>query len=227
MRRVVGAIGVEHDERGCGVEFVDVLTLELAPQSIQLATSDLVLPTRQRRLRGQRAVRVTRMLDRRIVAKPIGIVAVLVAERDLIDALAKLLATVMAPTLGVAVVFEKRGELAREADALVDLPQQQDAAVGRDVGRVAAQDERFALELKRDRWNTVCRRHGCSSIGVATLGTARAGSGFPLAIEFAQARDLRSLFVVRNAARRRAPRSANADQSAETATPSRIIRARP
>jgi hypothetical protein len=91
------------------------------------------------------------MLDRRIVSKVIGVVTVFVAERDLVDALAELLAAIVASALGMAVVVEQRGKSAGQADPIVDLPQQQDAAIGRDVRRIRAEQERFTLELKLDR----------------------------------------------------------------------------
>src|SRR5262249_12159886 len=174
-------------------------------------------------VRARRLVGVQRGLDGWRVAKPIGVVAVLVAGLDLIDALAKLLATVMAPTLGVAVIFEQRGEPVREANTVVDLPQQQDAAVGGDVGRVAAQQEWLALELNRDRCNTVCRRHGCLLEGLPTRGTLVPASEIP--VERTRNPTTRDLFR-RSASSRTARGHTHASAPSQWCRPgSRIIQA--
>ena len=91
------------------------------------------------------------MLDRRIESEVVGVVTILVTECDLVNPLAKLLAAVVAPTLGMAVVYEQRGEPLGHTEPIVGLSQQQDAAIGRDVGCVGGEHERFALELKLDR----------------------------------------------------------------------------
>jgi hypothetical protein len=91
------------------------------------------------------------MLHRRVVAKVVSVEAVFVAEHDLVDALTKLLAAIVTATTSRTLVIEQRRERPRQTEAVVELAQQQHTPIGRDVGRVAAEHEWFALELKLDR----------------------------------------------------------------------------
>lgn len=85
------------------------------------------------------------------MTKPVGIVAILVAEADLEDPLPKLLEPVV-PQLGrITTVLEQRREPLGDPEALIELPEQQRAAVGGHLGRVTRHNQRSALELKLDR----------------------------------------------------------------------------
>jgi hypothetical protein len=131
VRRVVGAVDVEHDERRRRVERVDVRLLELSAQPVQLASGDGVFQARQGWLGRQRLVpSAARLLKHRIVAQPVSVVAVFVAERDLVDTLAKLLDPVVTPTTGIALVVDQPRERAGQADPVVEVSQEQRSAVG-------------------------------------------------------------------------------------------------
>ena len=97
------------------------------------ADGDGVLEAGQRRLAGQVVVlgrAVGDELEDRIGAQGVVVVLVLVAGEDAEDAGADHLQEGVLGEVGVAGVVEDGGELLRQADAFVELPQRQQAGVG-------------------------------------------------------------------------------------------------
>ena len=85
------------------------------------------------------------------MAQPVGVVAVLVPQADLKDALPELLAARVTDPRGVAGVAEQCAHSLGQAQALVHLPEQDHAPIGRDLLAIGAQDRAPALELNLDR----------------------------------------------------------------------------
>jgi len=77
-------------------------------------------------------------------------VAVFISQADLIGALPELAARMTDPRR-VAGVVEQRAHPAGQAHALVHLPEQDHAAIGRDLLAIGAHERASALELKLDR----------------------------------------------------------------------------
>ena len=132
VRRVVGGVDVEHDERRVRRQRLNVLILEHLPEPSDSFATHCVLQPRQRRLRRQ-SIRSTAVgadhLQERIVAHDVGVVAVLVAECDLVDALTKLLRARVHDQQRIPLVAHRGGQRLRQAERLVDPPQRQCAAV--------------------------------------------------------------------------------------------------
>src|ERR1051325_8213055 len=94
------------------------------------------------------------------MAQPVGVVAVLVAQSDLIDALAQLLVTVVLDSFGIASIRHASGQSARDAQLVVDLTQQQPTAIAGRLGGVEADRKRqIRVEREGQLWNRIGLRH--------------------------------------------------------------------
>ena len=109
-------------------------------QRQQLAARDVVLEPRQRRLRGQcvagDGIAAEQQLVDRIVGEPRGVVGVLVAERQAVDALAEQIRQAVTHLAGLALIDERRGESRDQAEASIGGLEQHRAAVRAGVGDV-------------------------------------------------------------------------------------------
>lgn len=163
MGQIVGGVDVQNDDLRVGRQPIDPTLLEALQQSLEMAHLDRILESRQRWLRGQSLVIRTRTLadrlQQRIVAQTVGIVAVLVPQRDLIQPLAHLLAPSVHRLRRRALIGHLRCKPLAHAQLVVHLPQQNGPAIGGDLRRIKADLNRLLLvELQRDLCDTTCHR---------------------------------------------------------------------
>jgi hypothetical protein len=145
---------------------------QLLPHRQQFPPPRPVLPSAQRRLRAQRALRAPprHQAEHRVRPQPPGVIGVLVPADDLIHPLPQQGRDRMLHLARLPAILEARRQPAGQPVAPVELPQRQQPAVTAQLPAVKPRpDPRLALELKRKLWfNTPCH-----------LGDApQRGSGF-------------------------------------------------
>lgn len=191
VHRVVGGVEVEHDAfrrqdvlRQKGVDEKVLhggeLRGDLLVSAAGIGPDGREFQAIERALAGQRLAGVAWVLaarpgrvrladehgQQRIVPQPVVIDQILVAQTQTEDALLQKIHQRVLDGLGVAVVGETSGELRDESKAVVDLPQQQAAAVGTDRSAIKPRDDiasRQAVKLKR-LWVTLCDHETASSL---------------------------------------------------------------
>lgn len=130
-----GRVDIQHDLLPGGVRRA-MSTEPLQAQPLQTADrfpGRGVLQARERRLRGPRPIRpVHHRAQGRVVAQEGGIVGVLVAGRDLVDALAQKIKRRMLDVARVALVAQQPLESGRQPQALVELAQQDQSGLAGD-----------------------------------------------------------------------------------------------
>src|SRR5262249_44833491 len=107
--------------------------------------------------------------QQRIVSQAIGVVAVLVAQSDLEDALPGLLLARVKRPQRVSVVVEMGSKTRRDAESVIDLAQEQGSSVGGDFwGIELDNDRRVWVEREAYLWGTLCHG-GCSPMGSCSV----------------------------------------------------------
>lgn len=93
------------------------------------------------------------------MAKEVGVVKIFVALRDLVGALAQLLVAWILKLVGIARVWSTGRHGGGQAEGIVDLAQQDQAAVGGDVQRVKMDVQRqLRVERETGLCGTLCQR---------------------------------------------------------------------
>jgi hypothetical protein len=159
VRRVIGAVEIEHEIRGVligpigvGAEPVD----SGAREALNRGPLDRVLQPRERRLRPQgRAAIPGDHLERRILTEPVGVVDVFVACGDLIQPLADERVQLVRDVAPVARVGEAAHHIRTEAELPVERSHEQQAGIRRERAPREIDDE-FRLESKAKLRITVC-----------------------------------------------------------------------
>ena len=147
MNRVERVVDVEHDPLGNLPEGLAIKIDHGAAHAQQGARVGQILQPRDRRLRTQLAIRwrqIERHLEHRIGAQGIGVVAVFVARRDHQQPKADDVGEAVGDRLGRARVHDAGGQAIGDAKALLDLAQNQNAAVRRQQTAVEFGDDRLA-----------------------------------------------------------------------------------
>ncbi len=140
VHRIERVVDVEDDALGHLREGLAVQIHHGATHAQQGAGIGQVLQARDRRLRTQLAIgrrQVHGHLEHRVVAKRRGIVAVFITCRDHQHPKSKDVGETMRDLLGRARVFDTGGQTIGDAEALLDLAQDQNAAIGRQQTAVA------------------------------------------------------------------------------------------
>ena len=147
MHRVERVVDVEHDPFGNLREGLAIKIDHGAAHAQQGASIGQVLQPRDRRLRTQLAIRwrqIERHLEHRIAAKAVGVVAVLIARRDHQQSKANDVGEAVRDLIGRARVLDAGGHAIGDAKPLLDLAQNQNAAVRRQQTAIEFGDNRLA-----------------------------------------------------------------------------------
>jgi hypothetical protein len=113
------------------------------------------LQARQRRLRSQRLVFTQQALKTRIQAQPLGVIAVLVTCRDLVNPLAKHLLSLVINKIRVSPVVKNSPKLFRKSQLLIKLAQQQQTTVARNLAAVKIENN-LRLKTEPELIMTLC-----------------------------------------------------------------------
>ena len=165
--RVIRRIDVQHHHLGRLREGVHVVLLEQPEHSTHAQAVHRVLHAREGWLRGQGGVPLGQSVaghpQSRIVAQRVGVVAVLVTQGNLVDALAQLLQTRVLDAVGVARIRDAGGHPAQQLQPLVHLPQQQGPTVAGGLR---------CIKREVDGKNGVKREGGCGTLCHAGVGSS-------------------------------------------------------
>ena len=162
MRLIVGGVEVQDDPAGlvsgvAGHELVD----EDCGHAPQAGAAAAVLKAAQRRLRSQVPIALgpppQRGFEGQVRAQIVGIVAVLVAASELIDALAEQGDQLMPNLALVARVVEASGQGHSQTQPLIGFANQQDAAIAGNVTAIETATNGLAMqESEVQLLNTLC-----------------------------------------------------------------------
>ena len=119
-----------------------------------------VLQAREGGLRSQRlTARADHRAQGRVVAQEGGIVGILVARRDLVDALTQQIECRMLDVAGIPLINQQSSQFPREPQALVELTQQDQPCFAGDLATLEVERE-LGLELEPESGMTLCsHRH--------------------------------------------------------------------
>jgi len=133
MDGVESVVDVERDALWNSMERLAIEIDHGAAHTQQSARVRQILEARDRRMRGELALgrrETLRHLEHRITAQSRGVVAVLIAGADHEQAKANDVGERVGDEIGIARITDAAGEPLRDVHALLDLTQQQHAAIG-------------------------------------------------------------------------------------------------
>jgi hypothetical protein len=168
MGRIIGAVEIEHEVGWMLVRPIPVRTEPVdadAGQAVNLGPRDRVLQSRERRLRAKRRASIARHdLKGGIVPQAVRVVDVLVARRNLVEALAQQRGDIVGDVPSIPCVNDSVAHVGGEAQLLVEFSDQQQTRIGRErpTGEV---DDEFWLESEPKLAITLCS-HRTSSVGI-------------------------------------------------------------